>query len=55
MGSVNSEEQQRLFENTARSMDAVPRDIQIRHILHCLKADPTYGEGIAKALGIRIE
>ncbi len=48
------DEQQRLFENTARSMDGVPRDIQMRHIRHCLKADPAYGEGIAKALGIAL-
>ena len=51
---MTSEEQQRLFENTARSMDGVPRDIQMRHIRHCLKADPAYGEGIAKALGIAL-
>ncbi len=49
---MTSDEQQRLFENTARSMNGVPREIQIRHIRHCLKADPAYGEGIAKALGI---
>ena len=30
------------------------REIQLRHIRHCLKADPAYGEGIARALGIAV-
>jgi catalase len=41
-----------LCENTARSVGAAPRDIQLRHIGHCLKADPAYGGGVATALGI---
>ncbi|HRF44357.1 MAG TPA: catalase [Candidatus Competibacteraceae bacterium] len=47
-------QQQVLFENTARSMEGVPREIQIRHTSHCLKADPAYGKGIADALGIAL-
>ena len=43
-----------LFENTARSIGAAPRDIQIRHIRNCLKADPAYGQGVADALGIAL-
>jgi catalase len=43
-----------LFENTARSIGAAPKEIQIRHIGNCLKADPTYGKGIADALGIAL-
>ena len=49
---MGSDEQQRLFENTARSMQGVERHIKIRHIRHCLKADPAYGAGIAAALDI---
>jgi catalase len=45
-------QRQALFENTARSIGAAPREIQLRHIGHCLKADPAYGKGIADALGI---
>ena len=45
-------QQQVLFENTARSIGDAPREIQLRHIGNCLKADPAYGEGVAKALGI---
>jgi catalase len=45
-------QQEVLFENTARDMGDAPREIKIRHIGNCLKADPAYGEGVAKALGI---
>jgi catalase len=43
-------QQQALFENTARSLGDAPVEIQNRHIQHCGKADPAYGEGVAKAL-----
>ncbi len=46
------EQQQVLFENTARNMNGAERFIQIRHIGNCYKADPNYGIGVAKALGI---
>ena len=49
---MNPAQQQVLFENTARSIGEAPREIQLRHIRHCLKADPAYGEGVAKALSI---
>ena len=49
---MSVDEQQRLFQNTARAMNGVERHIMIRHITHCYKADPAYGEGIAAALGI---
>jgi catalase len=29
-----------------------PREIKVRHVGNCLKADPAYGEGVAKALVI---
>lgn len=45
-------QQQMLFENTARSIGGAPRDIQIRHIGNCMKADPAYGKGVALSLGI---
>lgn len=49
---MSRDEQQRLFENTARAMKGVEHSILIRHIGHCYQADPGYGEGIAAALGI---
>jgi catalase len=49
---MSAAQQKVLFENTARAIGGAPRDIQIRHIGNCLKADPAYGKGVAKALGI---
>ncbi|HUH52148.1 MAG TPA: catalase [Flavobacterium sp.] len=49
---MSPEQQQVLFENTARNMNGAERFIQIRHIGNCYKADPNYGIGVAKALGI---
>jgi len=51
---MSEDEQQRLFENTARNMEGVEQFIKERHIIHCYKADPKYGEGVAKAMGIDI-
>ena len=49
---MSAEQQQVLFENTARGMGDAPREIKIRHISNCLKADPAYGTGVAKAMDI---
>ena len=49
---MTAEEQQRLFENTARNMQGTTKEVQLRHINNCYKADPAYGEGVAKELGI---
>ena len=49
---MSPEQQKVLFENTARNMGDAPREIKIRHIGNCMKADPAYGEGVAAALGI---
>jgi catalase len=49
---IGPEKQQLLFENTARAMGDAPKEVKVRHIGNCLKADPAYGAGVAKALGI---
>lgn len=49
---MSKEQQQVLFENTARNMCGAPEMIKIRHIQNCTKADPLYGKGVAKALDI---
>ena len=49
---IGPEKQQLLFANTARAIGGAPREIHIRHIGNCLKADPAYGKGVADALGI---
>ena len=43
-----------LFENTARNFADADEHIKIRHIVNCYKADPAYGEGVARAAGIEM-
>ncbi|MBP6020535.1 MAG: catalase [Burkholderiaceae bacterium] len=47
---MTAEQQQALFDNTARNIHSVTADIQQRHIDHCSQADPAYGAGVAAAL-----
>ena len=51
---MQKEEQQLLFENTARAMGDAEKFIKERHIRNCYKADPAYGIGVAKALGLEV-
>jgi catalase len=48
-------QQEALFGNTARAMGDAPEMVKVRHIGNCLKADPAYGAGVAKALGISLD
>jgi catalase len=49
---MSSEQQEALFGNTARAMGDAPKNIKLRHIGNCMKADPAYGKGVAQAMGI---
>jgi catalase len=49
---MTAEKQALLFANTARAIGDAPREVKLRHIGNCLKADPAYGKGVADALGI---
>jgi catalase len=49
---MTPEQQQVLFDNTARNMGGAEQFIKERHIGNCYKADPNYGKGVAKALNI---
>ena len=51
---MSNEQRQVLFDNTARAMGDAPEAIKLRHIHNCLQADPAYGEGVARALGIAL-
>ena len=51
---MTTEQQQRLFENTARSMQNVPDFIKMRHIKNCMQADIEYGRGVANALNMEL-
>ena len=49
---MNPQEKQRLFENTARAINGASQEVLLRHIENCRRADPAYGEGVAKAIGM---
>ena len=51
---MDSDQQQVLFENTARALGDAPMEVKVRHIGNCLKADAAYGAGVAAALGISL-
>ncbi|BHH86052.1 catalase [Desulforhopalus sp. 52FAK] len=52
---MSAEQQKVLCENTGRAMGDAPKEVKVRHIGNCLKADPAYGKGVAEALGISLE
>jgi catalase len=49
---VGRDAQQRLINNTMEAMQGVPVEIVKRWINHCYKADPEYGLGLAKRMGL---
>ena len=51
---LSAPEQTRLIDNIVASMQSVPRPIQLRQIAHFLQADPAYGAGVARGLGIDV-
>jgi catalase len=52
---MTDEKKQLLFKNTAAEVGAAQKFIQVRHIQNCYKADPAYGEGVAKALEMTMD
>ncbi len=48
--NMTPEQQQVLFENTARAINGASEATIERHIANCTKADPAYGEGVRKAI-----
>ena len=49
---MNAEQQKRLCGNITEAMQGVPADIVQRQLVHFHRADPAYGAGVAKALGV---
>ena len=46
---MTGEQQQRLFDNTARAIKGARRQTVEKHIANCGRADVAYGEGVRKA------
>jgi catalase len=51
---LTDDERARLIENIVDAMQGVPTFIQERQIAHFYKADPAYGEGVARGLGLNV-
>ncbi|WP_455184981.1 catalase [Azospirillum palustre] len=51
---IGGQAQDRLMDNIAGSLRNAPLTIQQRQLTHFLAADPAYGEGVAKRLGLTV-
>ena len=51
---MTPEQKNQLIGNIVSAMKAVPKEIQERQISHFYKADPAYGEAVAKGLGLPV-
>ena len=51
---MSTEERARLVDNLVGALKPVPREIQVRQVIHFRKADPEYGAAVAEGLGIDI-
>ena len=49
---MSADQQRQLMDNIAEAMQGVPMDIVKRQIVHFHKADPSYGLGVAKRMGV---
>jgi len=49
---MSDDQKQQLFNNLAEAMQGVPLEIIERQLVHFTKADPAYGAGVRKALGL---
>ncbi len=49
---MNADQKAQLIDNIVRAMKPVPKEIQMRQLKHFYGADPEYGAGVAKGLGI---
>lgn len=51
---MNPDQKKQLIQNLVNAMKTVPKEIQEQQGAHFAKADPAYGEGVAKGLGIAV-
>jgi len=52
---MNPSQKNQLFSNLAEAMQGVPERIVVRQLMHFYRADPNYGRGVAKKLGLDME
>lgn len=53
--NMSPAQQDVLFANTARAMNGASVEVQLRHVGNCMRADPDYGGGVARALGLQLD
>ena len=51
---MNGEQQMRLMDNIARAMQGVPKEIVRRQVAHFHRADPAYGAGVSRRVGVDV-
>jgi catalase len=51
---MTPEQKQLLFENTARAINGASQEVLERHVENCRRADPDYGDGVARALKLNV-
>jgi catalase len=52
---MNDDQKEQLFSNMAEAMEGVPERIKVRQLVHCYKADPAYGRGVAEKLELNLD
>ena len=51
---MSGEERARLMDNIARAMKGVPEEILRRQVAHFHRADPDYGTGVSRRVGVDV-
>jgi catalase len=51
---MSPEQKQLLFDNTARAINGASQEVLERHVANCRRADPAYGDGVARALKLDV-
>jgi catalase len=51
---MSPDQKSQLIGNIVNAMRSVPRHVQERQVGHFYKADPEYGRGVAKGLGLTV-
>lgn len=51
---MTPEQKQLFFDNTARAINGESQEVLERHVTNCRRADPAYGDGVARALKLKV-